>query len=166
MSAVELNSTPSLPRSIWVVAWASLAGQALLLSEQGVRFENEVSLVVSVALGALLVAYVSSGVVRARTVRLVLAWIVLLVSLVVELIALPEAEVLDLLSLGSTIVTVAALAVFSRTHWFAWQRDKPSTRQGASIAGLVAVAVLVGVLGGLTGPVDDGVQVDVRVAGS
>lgn len=149
-----------------MVAWASLAGQAVLMAQQGVRDANEASLVVSVVLGALLVAYVSSGVVRARTVRLVLAWIVLLLSLVAELVGLREAEALDVLSLATTIVTVAGLALFSRTDWFAWQRDKPSTRQGASIGGLVAIAVLVGLLGGLTGPVDDGIQVNVRAAGS
>lgn len=50
-----------------MVAWASLAGQAVLLVRQGMRLDDEVSLVLSVVLGALLVGYVSAGVVRART---------------------------------------------------------------------------------------------------
>ena len=84
-------AVPPLPSSIWVVAWASLAGQAVLLAWQGVRPDDEVSLVLSVVLGALLVGYVSAGVVRARTVRLAFAWVVLVLSLIAELVGLVSA---------------------------------------------------------------------------
>ncbi len=162
-------ATPSLPRSIWVLAWASLAGQAVLLVQQGGRLNAEVSLVLSAVLGALLVGYVSAGVVRARTFRLVLAWVVLVLSVIGDLVGLVSVDdlgqaALAVLSLATTAVALAGLARFSRTDWYAWQRTKPSAHEGASIGQLVAIGVLVGVLGGLTGPVDDGLDVRIRVA--
>ena len=163
------GATPPLPRSIWVVAWASLAGQAPLLARRGGRLDDEVSLVLSVVLGALLVGYVSAGVVRARTFRLVLAWVVLGLSGIGELVGLVSVDDLGqtavaVLSLATTAVALAGLARFHRTDWYAWQRTKPSTHEGAPIGQLVAIGVLVGVLGGLPGPVDDGLDVRVSVA--
>lgn len=163
------GAAPPLPSSIWVVAWASLAGQALLLAWQGVRPDDEFSLVLSVVLGALLVGYVSAGVVRARTVRLAFAWIVLVLTLIAELVGL--VSVADLgqaakvaMSLATTALALAGLERFRRTEWYAWQRMKPSAHEGARIGGLVAIGVLVGVLGGLIGPFDDRLDVPIRVA--
>ena len=163
------GGTPPLPRSIWVVAWASLAGQAALLLRQGDRVADQVSLVVSGVLGALLVGYVSAGVVRARTVRLVLARVVLILGLIGGLFGLVSVDdlgqaTLALLSLATTAVALAGLARFRRSDWFAWQRTRPSAREGAPIGQLVAVGVLVGVLGGLVGPVDGGLDVRIIVA--
>ena len=163
------GARPPLPTSIWVVAWASLAGQAVLLARQGGRLEDEVSLVISVALGAIIVGYVSAGVVRARTVRLVLAWVVLVLSAVGELVGLvsvddPGQAALTVLALATTAMAMAGLAMFHDTDWFAWQRTKPSVREGAPIGQLVAIGVFVGVLGGVTGPVDDGFDVRISVA--
>ena len=160
---------PPLPSSIWVVAWASLLGQAVLLAQQGVRPDDEGSLVLSAALGALIVGYVSAGVVRARTVRLVLAWVVLVLSLIVQFVALVSVDDLGqaavvALSLATTVLALAGLARFRRTEWYAWQRTKPSPHEGAPIGQLVAMGVLVGVLGGLIGPVDDGLDVRISVA--
>ena len=163
------GATPPLPRSIWVVALASLAGQVVLLVRQGGRLDDEISLFLSVVLGALLVGYVAAGVVRARNVRLVLAWVVLVLAVLGELVGLFSIDdlgqaTLAVLSLATTTVALAGLARFCGTDWYAWQRTKPSTREGAPIGQLVAVGVLVGVLGGLTGPVDDGLDVRVNVA--
>lgn len=167
--ADQPGTTPPLPRSIWVVAWASVAGQTVLLVRQGLRLDDEVSLVLSVVLGGLLVGYVSAGVVRARTVRLVLAWVVLLLSALGELVGLVSVDdggraVLAVLSLATTAVALVGLARFRDTDWYAWQRTRPSADEGAPIGQLVAIGVLVGVLGGLTGPVDDGLDVHIRVA--
>jgi hypothetical protein len=163
-------AAPSLPSSIWVVAWASLAGQAVLLVRQGARLDDEVTLLLSVALSALLVGYVSAGVIRARTVRLVLAWIVLVLSVIGELVGMALVDdvgeaALALFSLATTVVAMAGLAKFRQSDWYVWQRTKPSTREGAPIGDLVAIAVLVGALGGLAGPVEDGFDVRIRVAG-
>ena len=160
------GATPPLPRSIWVVAWASLAGQAVLLFRQGGRLGDEVSLVLSVVIGALLVGYVSAGVVRARTVRLVLAWVVLMLGVIGGLVGLVSVDdlgqtALAVLSLATGAGALAGLARFRRSDWYAWQRTRPSAHEGAPIGQLVAIGVLVGVLGGFIGPVDDGL--DVRV---
>jgi peptidoglycan/LPS O-acetylase OafA/YrhL len=167
--AQQPGAAPPLPSSIWVVAWASLAGQVVLLAWQGVRPDDEVSLVLSVVLGALLVGYVSAGVVRARTVRLAFAWVVLVLSLIAELVGLVSVDdlaqaALVVLSLATTALALAGLARFRRTEWYAWQRMKPSAHEGARIGQLVAMGVLVGVLGGLIGPVDDGLDVRTSVA--
>ena len=163
------GATPPLPRSIWVVAWASLAGQAVLLVRHGGRLGDEVSLVLSVVLGALLVGYVSAGVVRARTVRLVLAWVVLMLRVIGGLVGLVSFDDLGrtapaVLSLATSAVALAGLARFRRSDWYAWQRTRPPAHQGAPIGQLVAVGVLVGMLGGLIGPVDDGLDVRVNLA--
>ena len=160
---------PALPSSIWVVAWASLAGQVLLLVQEGVRHDDVVSLVGSVVLGALLVGYVSAGVVRARTVRLVLAWVVLVLVLVADLAVLMSADGPGPaggagLSLVNTVVSLVALASFRRTDWYAWQRTRPPTHVGAPIRQLVAIGVLVGALGGIAATAEDGLHMSVRVA--
>jgi len=158
-----------LPSSIWVLAWSSLAGQVLHLLQRGSRLD-EGALLVSVGIGALLLGYIAAGVVRARTVRLVLAWVVLLLSLVAELVSLASADdpghlAVLVLSLATTAVGLVALARFRRTDWYAWQRTKPPTREGARIGRLVAIGALVGMLGGVVQPAADGIDVRVRVAG-
>jgi hypothetical protein len=163
------GATPALPRSIWVVAWASLGGQAVLLVRQGGQLGDEVSLVLSVVLGALLVGYVSAGVVRARTVRLVIAWVVLMLGVVGGLVGLVSVDdlgqtVVAVLSFATTAVALAGLASLRRSEWYAWQRTRPSAREGAPIGQLVAIGVLVGMLGGAIGPVDDGLEVRANVA--
>ncbi len=175
MAAVSLEAgriqpvlLPPLPRSIWLVAWASLLGQVVALLRRGVRVDDEVSLIGSVVLGALIVGYVSLGVIRARTVRLVIAWIVLMVNLVGGLVRLNSLDssgdaVLAAVSLATTGVALAGLASFRRSEWYAWQRTRPSRREGTAVAGLVTIGVLVGVLGGLIAPFDGGLDATVSV---
>ena len=163
------GSTPSLPRSIWVVAWASLIGQVVLLVWNGAKDDNELSLVASVILGALVVGYVSAGVIRARTIRVVVAYIVLGLSLMGETVALvtldePAETPFALLSMMSTVVALAGLVAFCQTDWYAWQRTRPSGADHAPYGRLVLIGVLVGVLGGLSEPVDNGFEV--RIGGA
>jgi hypothetical protein len=166
--------TPPLPPSIWVVAWASLAGQVVLLLDRGVRSDNEVSIIGSILLGMLIVGYVSAGVVRARTVRLVLAWIVLVLSGVVEVIALADhldggaledrGSLLLPAALLTTAIALVALWRFHQSDWFAWHRRHRASRSDSSITPLVAVGVLVGALGGLAGATDDGVRAGFHIS--
>ena len=161
-------ATPPLPTSIWVVAWASLAGQAALLLERGIRLDHGFSLVLSVLLGALLVGYVSAGVVRARTVRLVIAWVVLGLSAFGEAFGLmgvddPGEAILVVLAVVTSAVALGGLAKFRNTDWYAWQRTKPSAHAGAPIGRLVAIGVLVGALAGIIGPGDDN-KIDVHIS--
>lgn len=165
-------ATPPLPLSIWVVAWASVVGQAELLLRRGPQVGDEGSLFLSVVLGALVLGYVSAGVVRARTVRFVLAWVVLVLAVLGELVELVSVDDLGqaahaVVALSTTAVALAALASFRRSDWYAWQRTRPSPHDGAPIGELVAIGVLVGVLGGIIGAADDGRHgrdgLDVRV---
>ncbi len=68
------------------------------------------------------------------------------------------------LSVAIAAVALAGLARFRRTDWYAWQRTKPSAHEGAPIGQLVAIGVLVGVLGGLAGSVDDGLDMRMRIS--
>ncbi|MDP9822125.1 hypothetical protein [Nocardioides massiliensis] len=166
--------TPALPRSIWVVAWASLAGQLVLLLDRGVRSDNEVSIIGSVLLGMLLLGFVSAGVVRARTIRLVLAWIVLGLSALAETVALIEhldggaledrESVLLPAALLTTVVCLVALWRFHQSAWFAWHRNNKPAANRPSITHLVAVGVLVGALGGLAGATDDGFEAGIHIS--
>jgi hypothetical protein len=158
------RTTPTLPTSIWVVAWASLVGQVAQLVRRGPGFENEVSLVGSVVLGGVLVGWVSAGVVRARTVRVVLAWLFLLLGGIAEVVAVFSSDdstpaPAALFALATTVASLAGLATFHRSEWWQWQRTRPPSSEGPSIGALVAVAVLVGVLGGVMGADQDGFNV-------
>lgn len=164
----RLDVTPPLPRSIWVLALASLAGQALLVVRHGGRVGDEASQVLSMTLGALLVGYVSAGVVRARRVRIVLAWVVLTLAFVGGLANLvsvdgPVQAAHAVLALAAGAGALAGLATFCRSDWYAWQRTCPSAREGAPIGRLVVIGVLVGALGGYVGLVDSGVTTRVNV---
>lgn len=164
----RLAVTPPLPRSIWVVAWASLAGQVLLVVRHGGRVGDELSQVLSMALGALLVGYVSAGVVRARRVRVVVGWVVLTLGFIGGFANLVSVDDLSqaahaVLALAVGAASLVGLATFCRSDWYAWQRTRPSPREGASIGQLVVMGVLVGALGGYVGLVDAGVTTRVNV---
>jgi hypothetical protein len=151
-----------------VVAWASLVGQALLVVRHGGRVDDEVSQILSMVLGALLVGYVSAGVVRARRVRIVLAWVVLALAFIgglADLVSVDDSgqAAHAVLALAAGAVSLVGLAKFCRSDWHAWQRTRPSAREGASIGRLVVIGVLVGALGGYVGLVDTGVTTRVNV---
>ena len=159
---------PALPPSIWVLAWAALAGQVLLVARHGGRVGDDAAQVASMVLGAAVVGYVSAGVVRARRVRVVLAWVVLALGSIGGVADLGSADgageaALAVLALVVGGAALAGLAGFCRSDWYVWQRTRPSTREGASIRRLVVVGVLVGALGGYVGLVDDGVTARVNV---
>lgn len=161
--------TPPLPPSIWAVAWASLAGQAVLLIAHGVRHAEGFAVAVSVILGALLVGHVAAGVVRGRPIRTVLAWVVLVLSFIAEGLSVVSEDdlgpgTLAALSLMTTAAALVGLAKFRRTDWCAWQRTRPSAHVGAPIGQLVAIGMLVGALGGVVGSADDRLDMRISVA--
>lgn len=160
--------TPPLPGSIWLVAWGSLAGQVLLVVRHGGRVGDEVSQVLSIVIGSLLVGYVSAGVVRARRFRMLFAWVGLALGVIGGLADLVSVDELGraayaVLALAAGAVSLVGLAMFCRSDWYAWQRTRPSVRQGASIRQLVLIGVLVGALGGYVGLVDGGLAMRVHV---
>ena len=160
--------TPPLPPSSWVLACASLTGQVLLVVRHGGRVGDEASQVASVLLGALVVGYVSAGVVRARRVRVLIAWVVLTLGFVGGVAGLvsvdsPVETAHAVLALAAGGAALAGLAMFCRSDWYAWQRTRPSGREGASIGRLVAIGVLAGALGGYVGMVDGGITARVNI---
>lgn len=164
------DATPPLPRSIWVLAWASLAGQVLLVVRHGGRSDDDLSQVLSMVLGALLVGYVSAGVVRGRRLRVLLAWVVLTLSLIGGVVEVASVDDLGraapaVVALAASAVSLVALATFCRSDWYSWQRTRPTPDVGPSTGRLVVIGVLVGALGGYVGMVDAGVtsRLDVSV---
>ena len=168
-SARRLDMPPDL-RWRPLIGKPYTASQVVTIATRGIKAENEVSLIGSVLLGVLLVWFFSVGVIRARIVRVVIVWIVLVLSGIAELVAVfNQDDATDALpaivGLVTTVVSLLALNQFRQSAWYAWQRTKPPTDQGESIGGLVAIAVAVGALGGLVGPAEDGFRVEFNASG-
>lgn len=157
-----------VPAAAWALAWSSLAGQLLLLAEVGAKPVG-LGMAVSMLVGALLVRWVALGVLTARTGRLVIAWVLLALLLLAYLVEAVDGGTDAILGwpgvhLVAAAASVASLAWFTRSGYFAWQRGRPDA-PGPSLAPLVAIAVLVGVLGGVvnTPQVGTGVRVEVNL---
>jgi hypothetical protein len=105
-------------------------------------------------------------VLRARTGRLVVAWVLFSLTLLFELVGLvgeaPTPAAGDVLDLALTGATVASLAVFCSSDYF--RRQRSGAGSPPAIGGLLVIAVVVGALGGLTAPATgDGPGVHVHV---
>lgn len=155
-----------VPAAAWALAWSCLAGQLLLLGQRGVQSSDAVLL--SIPISALLVTWVSFGVLTGRTVRLVLVWVLFVATALGD-----GAELLDAGAAGVTgwpfvqfaasLLQLVALAWFTGTDYFAWQRSRPRV-PGPPLASLIAVAVAVGMLGGVTGsPEDAPMQININL---
>ncbi len=148
-------SAESLPRSAWVFAWLCLADQLLRLATRGLSQSNPLWVVLSVVLTAVVVRWFSSGVLRARTGRLVVVWILLGAGLLLGVVGtLSDLDLSGVLLLALSVGQVVTLAVFCSTPYFQAQRAAPGAAR-ADLGVILAIAVVVGVLGGLTAP-DDG----------
>lgn len=140
-----------LPTAAWALAWASVASQLVNVVDQGLRLQVLTPL--SMLLGALLVWWFAHGVLTGRMVRLVVVWLLLVVTFVGEASTLLDSGPGDplLLPTASMLTSVAmmvALGWFMTTPYYAWQRTRPIDR-GPSLAGPLLVAVLVGASGGM-----------------
>ena len=155
-----------LPLAAWALGAACLAGQLVLMADVGVR-PMDGGWVPSMALGAVLVGWVAAGVLAARSVRLVLVGALFVLIAVVHAVAVVDAELSGgwewpVAHLTASVLQLAALTWFTRTSYFAWQRDRPEL-PGPRLTPLVVTAVLVGVLAGMTAPPTDGVRVEVNL---
>ncbi|MTB95722.1 hypothetical protein GGQ22_11555 [Nocardioides sp. zg-579] len=152
VDAAPREQTYDVPTSAWVLAWASVVMQLTALAERGAA--NGEAALISVPLSALVVAWFSAGVIRARMVRTWLAGIVLLlvtIGSVVDLVTGPP--LLDLVGTAAAVAAFAAFVSYVRSDCFAALRaDRDASPSG--LGGLVAVAILVGALGGLIAPLD------------
>ncbi len=154
------GGTPELPMSAWALGWTFVAGQVLQLVEEGPQVSGAWPL--SVLFGMAVVAFFSYGVLRARMVRFVLVVVLMVVAGLGELLlALDAPGVEELVALALTVLQLALLASFSRSPWFAWQRTRPE--HSPSVAPVLALALVVGALGGVVGAEGSAVHVDVQV---
>ena len=165
----ELGTTTAarMPPSAYVFAWLCLVAQLPALATRGVSDADGVWVLLSMVLSALVVGWFAIGVLRGRTVRLVLAWIIVALGTVLTgvgvVVHLSHPSGWDLLLLLVSIGQIGALAAFCSTPYFQWRRAQPSA-PGPDIGALVAIAVVVGLLGGLTAPADgDRSPVQLRV---
>lgn len=139
--------THEVPQSAWVLGWACLAGEVATLVDRGAT--DAASALISVPLSALVVAWVSYGVLRARMVRVWFAASLLLLTALFGLVALVVDPALStLVGVVTGVVAFAALLVYTRSDCFAWLHEGPP-RKIPALGGLVAIAVAVGALGGL-----------------
>ena len=159
---------PELPRSARVLAWAWLAGQVVSVAHRGFQ-DNELAFaMVSMLLSGIVVGWFAVCVLRGRTVRVAIVWVLTVLLTVLELIGLLASDgfgdaLWTLAALATSLVTIAALVRFCRSDYYRWQKDRPA-EEGPAIGRLVTIGVVVGVLGGLVGPGEAGVHVDISVA--
>lgn len=140
-----------LPDAAWALGLVCLVGQLARLAEVGITDLD--TWPVSSLLGALIVGWFANGVLTARTVRLWIVWFLFGILVPLQLLAVVHAGLEGLagwpgVNLVLAVVQLAALAWFCRSDYFAWQRTRPAV-PGPSRASLLAVAALVGVLGGV-----------------
>lgn len=166
----ELDTEPVFDRPppvAWLLAWLFLVGQATLLMARGVNSSGGAWVVVSMLLSALLLRWVVAGVLRARTGRLVIVWVLLsaVVSLGFVLLAVDTVEMTaaDLVTFAFALAQLVALGLFCTTDYFKHRRTGREVSQ-AALAPLLLIAVFTGLLGGLTaGPEGDATSTHVTV---
>jgi hypothetical protein len=79
---------PSLPRSAWALGWTCLAAQALSLADRGLDQSDFGWVTLSIVASAVVVGWVTAGVLRARPLRVALVWFLFVVGAVLSLIGL------------------------------------------------------------------------------
>jgi hypothetical protein len=154
-----------LPLAAWCLAWSCLAGQVLMFVNRGgsVR-DDDWTVVVSMLAGALVVAWFSDGVLRARMGRLVVVGVIFLLVLLGNGLAVVDAgssvSGWSVVHLAASAADVAVFAWFVSTPYFAWRREHPR-EAGPSLRPLIAIAVAVGILGGAMPSGEDLIHIEV-----
>jgi hypothetical protein len=149
-----------VPGTAWALAWCYLLGQVLLVARHGLR--DDESWWLSAVFGVAVATFFAHGVLRARAVR---SWIVVVLTALAFLAQLwtlvdrPAAGVA--VDLALTTAQGWLLLRYRRSAWFAWQRTRPA--RGPSLRPILAVAVLVGVLGGTVDAPVGAVDIDVHL---
>ena len=145
-----------VPRAAWAMAWLFLGGQCVDLMARGPNSADLQWVAVSIVLTGLVIRWVADGVLRGRTARLVIVWILLSAAMSLSLLGLvidPSAiGVEDVLSFAVTVAQLVALGVFCTTGYFRSRRAGSDVARSA-LAPLLIIAIATGVLGGLTAPV-------------
>ena len=153
------EQAPPVPQPAWALAVLSLGQQVVRIFVEG-RGSN--SLVPSMLLGAVVVGWVSYGVLTARTVRTWLVLIVLVLGIVAESVTFLEGPTFyKTFGVTIAVLQLICLSKFSQTSYVAWQRARPPNA-GGGLGGLVVIAILVGAIGGYVGAADDGFNVRIN----
>ncbi|WP_210649039.1 hypothetical protein [Nocardioides sp. SYSU D00065] len=151
---------PDVPTSAWALGYSFVVGQSLALFERGTQPPED--WLISIALSVALVVLGAHGVMRARMIRFWLVVAVVIIAAVggvVSLFVAPSAW--DVLELGLTVVQLILLRTYYRSEWFALHRQ--NVPGAPSLAPIMFVAVLVGVMGGMLGAGSNGVSVTFNV---
>ena len=155
----RFDPCPPLPGSAGAIAGLSILCELALVGEQGLWLDDP-GVPISIGLTVAAVVWVSYGVLAGRTVRTVLAGLILGLSTVGFALdavfgASPGWALVQLvLSLGA----LASFISLVRSPYYAWQRHRHDTSR-SPVAGVLVLAALSGVLGPVSGPlpgVDDG----------
>lgn len=158
----DLDTEPvadRLPPVAWVVAWSFLIGQVVHLLTRGVNPAEPVWIVGSMLLSAVVVRWFAVGVLTARTGRLAVVWVLLSAAVALGFTGFASDAVqmtgAELVTFAFTLVQLGALGVFCTTNYFKARRERPHVSR-AALAPLLLIAVVTGLLGGLTAPADEG----------
>jgi hypothetical protein len=166
--AMEPPAPDRLPAAAWALAWASVLTQALTVADRGLRSDEGWAVVISMLIGALVIWWFAAGVLSARTGRLVVTWLLLVIVFVAEAATVVDEALrgqvgMPALHLVSTMAMIGSLMWFSTTPYYFWQRTRPRV-SGPSRSGVLAVAVLVGLSAGLV-ETDDQAPLHVQMNG-
>jgi hypothetical protein len=146
---------PDVPASAWALGYSFVVGQSVALFERGTQPSENWP--ISIALSVALVVLMSHGVMRAGAIRFWLVVVVLSVVAVLGLVGLVVApSAWDALWLALTLVQLTLLRSYYRSQWFALQRQH--VPGAPSVAPIMLVAVLVGVMGGVVAAGSNGVN--------
>lgn len=144
-----------LPRLATAMAWLFLAGQVAHLLIRGPNPAGPVSVAVSMLLSAVVVRWFADGVLRAHTARSVIVWVLLSVAATLTLVGLADGAsgttAPALVSLGFCLTQLGCLAAFWTTPYARGRRAHPDAPR-ADLTALLWIAVVTGLLGGLTAP--------------
>ena len=145
---------PDVPTSAWALGYSFVVGQSLALFERGTQPPENWPM--SIALTVALVVLVSHGVMRARAIRFWLVGVVVAIAAAQGAVGLFVApSTWDVLELALAVVQLTLLRTYYRSTWFALQRRR--VPGAPSLAPIMFVAVLVGVMGGMLGAGSNGV---------
>lgn len=145
-------SPPAVPGVLWAFAGIFLAEGVVQALVNGPKPDGT-SLVGSIVLGVALVVFFSVGVTRARGIRTGIVAVLLVLAVLAGVVGVAVDPSVD----GIVVTVLSAVQAvllwrYTRTDWWAWQRTRPEG--GRSPVPLLALAVAVGVLGGVAdGPV-------------
>lgn len=153
------DAPPPVATGAWVVGGCSVALQVVALIDRG-TVDLDAGTPVGMLLGALIVGWFSSGVVRGRTGRTVL--VAILVTLMLVASAADVEGPLDVLDLALVIGVFAGLLAVRFSPVTAWWRAHPDAGRG-SLRTVLLLAVLTGALGGLVAPAESGMFLSGRL---